>query len=249
MNVQNGGGSAAVIYNNIPGDFLGTLGAGNSSSILGMSISQENGQALVAGSLGGQATLTSVYSQPASGYDYYDGTSMATPHVSAVAALVWSAKPSATNAEIRTVLQQTAQDLGTAGRDNYYGFGLVQAKTAVDALGGGTAGTPMSVSDLDGSRTITKKNWVSTFTIEVKDNTGMLLSGVKVDGKVGTKALTCTTGADGRCNILLTNKQNLASVTFTVSNLTMSGFVYDPSSNSDVDGDSDGTSITVLKQG
>ena len=54
--------------------------------------------------------------------------------LSAVAALVWSSKPTATNAEIRSALQQTAQDLGTAGRDNYYGYGLVQAKAAIDAL-------------------------------------------------------------------------------------------------------------------
>ena len=61
---------------------------------------------------------------------------MATPHVSGVAALVWSFYPSKTNAEIRDALQKTALDKGTAGRDNSYGYGIVQAKAAYDFLGG-----------------------------------------------------------------------------------------------------------------
>ena len=63
---------------------------------------------------------------------------MATPHVSAVAALVWSAAPNKTNVEIREALTTTALDLGAAGRDVYYGYGLVQAKAAVDFLVGTT---------------------------------------------------------------------------------------------------------------
>ena len=132
--MQNGAGVAAAVYNNVPGDFLGTLGSGNSSTIIAISLSQEDGQFLVANKLGLTASVSSNYVAPGSGYEYYDGTSMATPHVSAVAALVWSSKPSATNAEIRSVLQQTAEDLGAAGRDNYYGYGLVRAKAAIDAL-------------------------------------------------------------------------------------------------------------------
>jgi len=46
MSVQNGGGVAAVIYNNVSGNFLGTLGDGYSSTIVGISLSQEDGQYL-----------------------------------------------------------------------------------------------------------------------------------------------------------------------------------------------------------
>lgn len=138
MSVQNGGGVAAVIYNNLPGGFLGTLGDGNSSNIVAVSLSQEDGQYLVANKLGRSATVSSSVTKPASGYEAWDGTSMATPHVSAVAALVWSANPTWTNAQIRTALQASAQDLGAAGKDVYYGYGLVQAKAALDYLGGGT---------------------------------------------------------------------------------------------------------------
>lgn len=41
---------------------------------------------------------------------------MATPHVSAVAALVWSQHPTCSNAVIRCALQASAADLGTPGR-------------------------------------------------------------------------------------------------------------------------------------
>ena len=59
---------------------------------------------------------------------------MATPHASAVAALVWSQKPTCTNAQIRCALQKSALDLGAKGRDANFGFGLVRAKAAVDYL-------------------------------------------------------------------------------------------------------------------
>ena len=140
MNVQNSGGTAAVIYNNEPGNFHGTLGEGSSSSIIGISLSQEDGQLLVAGSLGQTGTVESIFTDQVSGYAYYDGTSMATPHVAAVAALVWSADPTATNVEIRDVLAATAEDLGDAGRDDAYGFGLVQSFEAIAALTGGGGG-------------------------------------------------------------------------------------------------------------
>jgi len=73
-------------------------------------------------------------SVPDSGYEAWDGTSMATPHASGVAALVWGCYPQATNQQIRDALTSTAKDKGTVGRDNSYGYGIVQAKAAVDKL-------------------------------------------------------------------------------------------------------------------
>jgi len=62
------------------------------------------------------------------GYNTISGTSMATPHVSGVAALAIEANPLLTNVEIRALLQSTADDLGAAGHDNFYGYGLVDAE-------------------------------------------------------------------------------------------------------------------------
>ena len=81
----------------------------------------------------GTIQLATVKVDP-SNYAYYDGTSMATPHVSAVAALVWSYFPTCTGAQIRASLNRSAMDLGPAGRDVKFGHGLVQAKAAYDRI-------------------------------------------------------------------------------------------------------------------
>jgi len=71
------------------------------------------------------------------GYANYDGTSMATPHVSGVAAIVWSQKPGATNSEVREALKQTATGGGNR-INNSLGYGIVKAKQAVDYILGYT---------------------------------------------------------------------------------------------------------------
>lgn len=67
---------------------------------------------------------------PGNSYRALDGTSMASPHVAGVAALVWSNHSSCSAAQIRNVLNTSALDLGATGRDNSFGYGLVQAKNA-----------------------------------------------------------------------------------------------------------------------
>jgi hypothetical protein len=62
------------------------------------------------------------------------GTSMAAPHVSAVAALVWSAFTACPGYTIRAALKAAALDLGTPGTDEEFGAGLVQARAAYDYL-------------------------------------------------------------------------------------------------------------------
>jgi serine protease len=133
-NVQQGGGKAAVVYNNAAGNFLGTLGEGNSSTIPAISLDQESGQFLVNAELGASGTVVSTFKKPASGYATLDGTSFSAPHVSGIAALIWSFNPNWTNADIRTALEKTAKDLGKKGKDKSYGHGLVQAAAALQWL-------------------------------------------------------------------------------------------------------------------
>lgn len=68
------------------------------------------------------------------GYGFASGTSMATPHVSGVAALVWSNHKQCSNKEIRNALKQSAYDLGAPGADYFSGAGLVQARAAMEYL-------------------------------------------------------------------------------------------------------------------
>lgn len=60
------------------------------------------------------------------GYFELTGTSMAAPHVTGVLALYKEQHPGLSNVKLREILQKTAKDLGTAGRDETFGFGLVQ---------------------------------------------------------------------------------------------------------------------------
>lgn len=131
--VTAGGGVASVIYNNVPGGFTGTF-AGGTSTIPALSISQQDGQSLVASHLGQSASVSTLLEANASAYGYKSGTSMATPHVVGVAALAWSAAPQKSNQQVREALAVTAIDLAAPGRDVNTGWGLVQAKAAADEL-------------------------------------------------------------------------------------------------------------------
>ncbi|MFU8833438.1 MAG: S8 family serine peptidase, partial [Wenzhouxiangella sp.] len=140
--VEAGGGVAAIVYNNEPGGFGGLLDCGGNpnracSSVPAVSMSQEDGQLLVATQLGASAFVSTLSTIPADGYAAWNGTSMASPHVAAVAALVWSYAPDMTATEVRAALAASAEDLGTPGRNNEFGFGLVQAQAALDYIGGG----------------------------------------------------------------------------------------------------------------
>jgi len=130
VNCQNSGGIGAIIYNNTTGELAGTVESAV-TTIPSVGVLQADGQTML-GQTGQQATVE-VKKTPDL-YAYYDGTSMATPHVSAVAALVWSYFPTCTASQMRASLDNSAQDLGAKGRDVYYGFGLVQAKAAYDRI-------------------------------------------------------------------------------------------------------------------
>jgi subtilisin len=68
---------------------------------------------------------------PDNSYAWGTGTSMACPHVVGTAALIMSAYPGWTNIQVRQQLRDTANDLGINGKDNLYGYGLVDADEAV----------------------------------------------------------------------------------------------------------------------
>jgi subtilisin family serine protease len=72
---------------------------------------------------------------PNQGQSFLDGTSMAAPHVAGVAALVFSANPALTGAEVRQIIRDTADDKGAAGWDQYFGDGRINAHAAVLAAG------------------------------------------------------------------------------------------------------------------
>ncbi len=64
-------------------------------------------------------------------YEYQSGTSASAPFVSGVAALIRSHRPTLTNAQVKTILLNSADDLGTPGKDIYYGYGRLNAFRAI----------------------------------------------------------------------------------------------------------------------
>lgn len=64
-------------------------------------------------------------------YDTFDGTSMATPFVTGLCALMWSRHPSFSNRKIRDCLQNTAAKLGAGTFSNQWGFGRIEAEAAL----------------------------------------------------------------------------------------------------------------------
>ncbi|MEK9154058.1 MAG: S8 family serine peptidase [Patescibacteria group bacterium] len=89
-------------------------------------------------------------------YKYGSGTSMASPHVAGVAALligsglVHDGNNNGVGDEVRALMQSTAIDLGVAGRDDKYGFGLVNVNNALSAVTPVTPVTPVATGVLDG---------------------------------------------------------------------------------------------------
>jgi subtilisin family serine protease len=75
-------------------------------------------------------------------YAYSAGTSMASPHVAGVVALMLSVNPGLTPAQVRDILARTADDKGATGRDNIFGHGIVRADKAVAEA----SGTPSSLT-------------------------------------------------------------------------------------------------------
>lgn len=89
-------------------------------------------------------------------YNTISGTSMACPHVTGAAALVWAVNPGLSNADVRGILQQTAEDLGLPA--THQGYGLVRADAAVTMAEGteppATGNVEGTVTDADGSGAI-----------------------------------------------------------------------------------------------
>lgn len=138
--------AAGVLLVASAGNSGNSAGTGNNvgypaayDSVIAVAASDINNKRASFSSTGPQVELTApgvaIKSTVPGGYATWNGTSMASPHVAGTAALVLAANPSLTAGEVRKILQDTARDLGPAGRDSHYGFGLVRAKEAVDAAG------------------------------------------------------------------------------------------------------------------
>jgi subtilisin family serine protease len=146
-------------------------------------------------------TTTDWYVSPYGYYDYATGTSMACPYVSGLAALVWSAFPNATRDEVRYLLRNSTDDLGEPGFDEYYGYGRINARKALDGISPEAINHDVAIKDI----TFSKQNPVIGQTINITviiENLGNFTENfdvsvnytLLVDFLIGTKTVTLEAG-------------------------------------------------------
>ncbi len=128
------GAKAVMIYNNVPGAFQGSVGA-PAPSIPAVTITRADGLALVAA----PGTTGTVTTSAIQNLAILSGTSMACPHAAGSAAALMSLYPPSqfTVSQYRAALEAGAEDLGTPGRDDLFGYGLINlqaSKAYLDAL-------------------------------------------------------------------------------------------------------------------
>ncbi|HYE33218.1 MAG TPA: S8 family serine peptidase [Methylomirabilota bacterium] len=126
-------------------------------------------------------------------YASWTGTSFSAPVVAGAAALVISAKPSMTGAQVADVLKKSTDDLGSAGWDTQYGAGRVNVYKALHQVVGGT--TPPPIADIlpptvvitaptEGSRISTRVS----VAVKATDNVGVKKVELYVDGALLTSS-------------------------------------------------------------
>lgn len=110
----------------------------------------------------------------------------------------------------------------------------------------------MHVGDLDGSSQRVGKNWKADVTITVHDNNEAPLADVIVNGAWSggfSGSASCKTDTSGQCKMTSgrINDNQQGSVSFTVDDLSLASYSYQPADNHDQEGDSNGSAISVSK--
>ena len=130
MNAIAAGAVGVVIYNNAPGLIQGAVtDDGTEVAIPAVMIEQSLGEAAKAALAAGQGARALI-AVIRTDYAAFAGTSMASPHVAGVAALVRAANKSLSPAQVRSILMTTATPM-TPNDQNQLGSGLVNAEAAV----------------------------------------------------------------------------------------------------------------------
>lgn len=144
------------------------------------------------------------------GYVNMSGTSMAAPYVAGVAALVFAANPSLRASDVKTILEDTATDVGSEGWDDETGYGMVNAAGAVREAAGRSGGVGVGPT-LNGSKSV---NVGQAASLQVSDGGSRTWTwtssagGVAVVEGNGTTATVLGVGA-GQATITATSSDGI----------------------------------------
>ena len=230
----NAGSSAAIVYSNseLPGlqnPFL--VDKNNTVRMVSVTVDRAFGQELL-DYVGQEITVSTTKDED---YEYYNGTSMATPHVTGVAGLVWSYHPTCTAVQVRNALIKTATDVDVVGRDNRTGHGLVNAEAAKQYLDAGCNGPDDSGNGTD------LNSYTNSYAVRIPDNStagvvsklDVVRSGesgwIKIDLDVthtyiGDLRITLTSPTGGQQVVLHDNQGGSANDISTNYQVDFSGF-------------------------
>ncbi|MCZ7396506.1 MAG: S8 family serine peptidase [Candidatus Methanoperedens sp.] len=182
------------------------------------------------------------------GYGILSGTSMAAPHVTGVAALIFSTNfPDVNgdgkrdNKDVRQIIDSTAFDAGIPGKDDIYGYGIVDASkallgTSASAYASASANADLSITEDEAvSNIIAGDGKTYTYIITVKNNGPSDASGVQVfdtwpsgfiRGPVTSSQGTCDTAINFTCDLGTMSRDGTANinVSYTVPNTTIGNY-------------------------
>lgn len=166
---------------------------------------------------------------PGGGYASYSGTSMAAPHVSAIAAMFKLVYPSRTPAQIEEMIRKNTQDLGSSGWDSSYGCGIpklnshkqpekvVLNQTSASLKVGDKLTLKASVQPGSAKQNVT---WSSS-----NASVASVSGGVVTARAAGTANITAATGNGKKAVCKITVKQNVVPVTGITLNRTSASLV------------------------
>ncbi|MFO7818830.1 MAG: S8 family serine peptidase [Halanaerobacter sp.] len=112
---------------------------------------------------------------PGSDWAYLDGTSMSTPYVTGVIALMLAHRPSLSPVEVKSILEDTAQDLGPEGFDREFGHGLIDAAAALQGEAKESAQLKVKLI-LDENMGLNSNDYLSQAVVTLKDQAGDYVS-------------------------------------------------------------------------
>lgn len=153
---------------------------------------------------------------PGNGYGYMTGTSMATPQVSSVLALEFTANPALTAQEAVDILYATARDIGVSGWDATYGYGEVDANAAVlaalEKASSGSGNGSSSGNEIGPWTRLGGENRYQTMEAIAKAGFGSSGWAVVATGENFPDALAASALAGAKaCPIILTSSQALSA--------------------------------------